>query len=148
MDEAINVSRIKSGTLNLKNKRILIVDDVEFNRDILSTLLEGTGVVIDKAKDGTAAVKLFSGNKYDLVFMDLHMPVTNGYIATLNIRALPLPWANSTPIISVSAEYSLELQAKCREVGMNDHLAKPVITDTLFSIIAKWLPETGISYGK
>ena len=145
MDNPVDLSEDAPHSINLKGKRLLIVDDVEINRDILLALLEDTGADIDSAKDGSDAVRLFSKNQYDLVLMDLHMPVMSGYIATQNIRALPRLWANSTPIISVSAESSLELRTKCLEAGMNDHLAKPVTTESLFAIIAKWLPETIIS---
>ena len=127
--------------MDLKGKRLLIVDDVITNREIICLLLKGSGAIVDQAADGEEAVRMFSRNKYELVFMDLHMPVMNGYNAAKNIRSLPLIWANSTPIISVSAESSVELHSKCREVGMNDHLSKPVAMKELFDIIAKWIPN-------
>ena len=129
-------------SVDLKGRRILIVDDVDFSREILVLMLEKTGAVIHQANAGDEAVRMFSKDKYDLVLMDLHMPVMNGYNATKNIRSLPLLWANLVPIISVSAESSMELRAKCREVGINDHLAKPVTSEALFEKIAKWLPES------
>ena len=129
-------------SMNLNGKRILIVDDVDLNREILCMMLQDSGATLDEAADGEEAVRMFSRNKYDLVFMDLHMPVMNGYNATKNIRALPLLWANVTPIISVSAESSMELHAKCREVGINDHISKPVDAEVMYEKIAKWLPRT------
>ena len=127
--------------MDLSGKRILIVDDVVTNREIIYMLLEDTGATVDQAADGEEAVRMFSRNKYDLVFMDLHMPVMNGYNATKNIRSLPLLWAISTPIISVSAESSVELHAKCKAVGMNDHISKPVEMKDLYDKISKWLPN-------
>ena len=130
-----------ASSVDLNGKRILIVDDVELNREVLRLLLQNSGAALDEAADGEEAVRMFSRNKYDLVFMDIHMPVMNGYNATKNIRALPLLWASLTPIISVSAESSMELHAKCREVGINDHIPKPVAIKVLYEKIAKWLPQ-------
>jgi PAS domain S-box-containing protein len=129
----------KSSAVDLKGKRVLVVDDVEINREILFAMLEDTGAILDGAVDGSDAVKHFSENKYDLVLMDIHMPVMNGYDATKNIRVLPLPWAGSTPIITVSAESSVELHLRCREAGINDHLPKPVDMEALFEMIARWV---------
>jgi len=131
---------VQNDTLDLKGKRLLVVDDVNTNREILCLMLEDTGAALDQATNGEEAVRLFSQNKYDLVLMDLHMPVMNGYNASKNIRSLPLLWAVSTPIISVSAESSIELHARCKEVGMNDHIAKPVDREDLFKKITKWIP--------
>jgi len=136
-----NSQAVQGEIIDLKGKRILVVDDVVTNREILYLLLETSGATIDQAADGEEAVRMFSRNKYDLVFMDLHMPVMNGYNATKNIRSLPLLWAISTPIISVSAESSVELHAKCRAVGINDHISKPVATKDLYEKIAKWMPN-------
>lgn len=126
--------------VNATGKRFLIVDDVDMNREYLRLLLENTGAAVDEACTGDEGVRMFSREKYDMVFMDLHMPVMNGYNATRNIRELPFIWAYTTPIISVSAEDSMELQQKCREVGINDHLIKPVTEEALANIIRKWLP--------
>ena len=131
-----------NASVDLNGKRILVVDDVDVNREILVLMLENTGAVIHEARTGDEAVRMFSKDKYDLVLMDLHMPVMNGYNATKNIRSLPMQWANLIPIISVSAESSMELHAKCREAGINDHLAKPVTIKSLYEIILKWLPES------
>ncbi|GHV46544.1 hypothetical protein AGMMS49546_34740 [Spirochaetia bacterium] len=120
---------------------ILIVDDVEINREILSAMLESTGAILEEAQDGEEAVRLFSQNKYDLVLMDLHMPVMDGFSATKEIRASALPWAKTTPVISVSAESNAELHSKCLDAGISDHLAKPIETEALFAMITKWLPR-------
>lgn len=127
-------------TVNAHGKHFLIVDDVDLNREYLRLLLENTGAAVDEACTGDEAVRMFSRAQYDMVFMDIHMPVMNGYNSTMNIRALPFVSAYTTPIISVSAEFSLELQLKCKEVGMNDHLIKPVTEEALAKIIRKWLP--------
>lgn len=126
-------------TVNAAGKRFLIVDDVDINREYLRIMLENTGAIVDEAVTGDEAVRMFSREKYDMVFMDLHMPVMNGYNSAKNIRELPFASAYTTPIISVSAENSLELQLKCKEVGMNDHLVKPVTEEAVAEMIRKWL---------
>ncbi|MCL1818109.1 MAG: ATP-binding protein [Spirochaetaceae bacterium] len=128
------------GIPNLSGKRILVVDDVDVNREILFALLEDTGAVFDGAADGEEAEKMFLQNKYDLIFMDLHMPVMDGFTAVKNIRGSARPWATTVPIISVSAEGGADLSAKCREAGITDHLTKPVDTEKLFAMITQWMP--------
>jgi CheY-like chemotaxis protein len=130
-------------TSDLGEKRILIVDDVSINRDILFALLEDTGMILDGACNGEEAVSMFQKNKYDLVLMDLHMPVMDGYTATKKIRASAQPWAKSVPIISISADTGAERISKCLEAGMNEHLPKPVEVEALFGTISKWMPKTG-----
>ena len=130
---------------DLTGKRILIVDDMEINREILASMLEDSGAVIDKAQNGNEAVKMFSQNKYDLLLIDLHMPVMDGFTASKIIRATDFAWAKTIPIISVSAESNPELHAKCKDAGISDHLPKPVEMEPLRKIIAKWLPKNTIS---
>jgi CheY-like chemotaxis protein len=125
--------------LDLTGKRILIVDDDETSREILLEMLKNSGAALDGAVSGDEAVRLFARNKYDLVLMDLYMPVMDGYNAARYIRDLPLLWSNSVPIISVSAENSLELRTKCKESGINDQLIKPVAAENLYGMIQKWL---------
>jgi len=126
---------------DLTGKRILIVDDQDINREILTAMLEDTGAVLDDAADGNEAVKMFSQYKYDLVLIDLHMPVMDGFTAAKAIRATAFAWAKTIPIISVSAETSAELHEKCIEAGINDHLPKPVEMGSMHKMIAKWIPK-------
>ena len=128
------------GIIDLAEKRILVVDDVEVNRDILFAILEDTRAILDGASNGEEAVRMFSQHRYDLVLMDLHMPRMDGYTATRNIRASSQPWARNIPIISVSAETSTEVQWKCIEAGINEHLAKPVEMQTLYGSISRCMP--------
>ena len=128
-----------TGSADLSGKRILIVDDVEINREILKAMLEETGAIIHQASTGDEAVRMFSQDKYHLVLMDLHMPLMDGFTATRNIRSSQHPWAKVVPVISVSAEGSGELRVKCLEAGINDHIAKPVETESLLRTISKWI---------
>lgn len=134
---ANDVADEANACLNLTGKRILIVDDVEINREILIAMMEETGAAIDEAGNGEEAVNKFLKEKYDLVLMDLHMPVMDGFSATKKIRASGIPWACSIPIISISAETSTLLHKMNKEAGIDDHIAKPVDIDALFGKISK-----------
>ena len=129
-----------SAALNLQGKKILVVDDVEINIEILAAVFEETGAFTESAKNGEEALKMFFGTKFDLVLLDLHMPVMDGYTAAKNMRSAPLDWAKTVPIIAVSAESGGDMQAKCRESGISDSLSKPIDPDTLFRKISQWLP--------
>jgi len=118
---------------SLKGKRILIVEDIEINREIAISLLEPTGIEIDCAEDGMEAVRMFeeAPEKYDLIFMDIQMPVLNGVDATKAIRALGIPKAKEIPIVAMTAAVFREDIENCLEAGMNDHIGKPVIIDEM-----------------
>lgn len=128
-----------SNELDLTGKRILVVDDVEINREILFMQLEETGAICDGAANGKEAVTLFNQNQYALVLMDLHMPVMDGLCATRNIRASSQPWASTVPIISVTAENNAEILSKCEEAGINHILSKPIEIEILYSAIKKFI---------
>ncbi|MDR2434172.1 MAG: response regulator [Treponema sp.] len=119
---------------------ILLVEDVEINREIITTLLEETGVAIDRAEDGGRAVKLFTENpaKYALILMDIHMPEMNGYEATMAIRALGGEGAQ-IPIIAMTANVFKEDIDHCLASGMNDHLGKPIELDVLIKRLRRYL---------
>ena len=125
------------------NTRVLIAEDVEINREILTAILEKTGVSIDYAENGKRAVSLFSENAqgYDLILMDINMPVMDGYEATRQIRSLDLPWAKEVAIIAMTANVFREDVEKCLRAGMNDHTGKPINADALFEIMHKYLSK-------
>ena len=136
-----NRLNIQTGnTQNFSGRRCLIVDDVELNQIIMQAILEDSGIILDEARNGAEAVELFSKNKYDLVLMDLHMPVMDGFTATKNIRASAHPLAKTVPVISVSAESGSDLPGKLSAAGISDHLQKPVEMEALFKMMAKWMP--------
>jgi len=107
---------------------ILLAEDVDINRDIVVALLEPTGLVIDCAKNGLEAVKMFNENpdKYGMIFMDVQMPEMDGYTATRDIRELDIPQAETIPIIAMTANVFREDIEKCLESGMNAHVGKPI----------------------
>ncbi|MDR2771586.1 MAG: PAS domain-containing protein [Clostridiales Family XIII bacterium] len=123
-------------------KRALLVDDVEINRIIVMALLEVTGMSIDEAEDGPQAVQMFAKsaeNTYDIVFMDVQMPLMNGYEATAAIRALDRADARTVPIIALTANAFKEDIDKALESGMDAHIAKPVEMDGLLAVLFRFL---------
>jgi len=121
---------------------ILAAEDVDINREILSAILEETGISIDFAEEGASAVSMFQANpdKYHLILMDVNMPEMDGFEATRAIRALPLTRAKDICIIAMTANVFKEDIEKCLSAGMNDHIGKPVSMDALNEILKKNLP--------
>jgi PAS domain S-box-containing protein len=109
-------------------RRILLVEDVEINREIVQTLLEPTQLEIDCADNGIEAVRMFSEApaRYDMIFMDIQMPEMDGYEATQRIRSLDNPKAKTVPIIAMTANVFKEDIEKCLASGMNNHVGKPL----------------------
>ena len=113
----------------IKGKRILLVEDNELNAEIAKTVLEDVGALITRAENGQQALELFKekpAGTFDVILMDLMMPVMDGYTATRKIRELERPDAKTVPIIAMTANAFQEDAEKCIAVGMNAHLAKPL----------------------
>ncbi len=123
-------------------KRILLVEDNEFNREIARYTLEKAQFIIDEAKDGSECVdKLLKAEPgtYDIVLMDIQMPVMDGYTATKEIRNIPNPQIANIPIIAMTANAFDEDKKKCLSVGMNGHLGKPLDADSLMQELRRFL---------
>ena len=129
-------------TMRLANKRILIVEDNELNCEIAREILMMTGVAVDEVHNGQEAVRIISESEigyYDLVFMDVQMPVMNGYIATRKIRELARPDVMNLPIIAMTANAFSEDIKESKLAGMNGHLSKPIELKKLLEVFNKWL---------
>jgi len=129
---------------NFEGKRILLVDDVEINREIVLALLEFTKLQIDCAEDGIHAINKFNENisKYDMIFMDVQMPKMDGYEATKKIRLIEKEKSlQETPIIAMTANVFREDIVKCIDSGMNDHLGKPLNIKEVLIILRKYLKK-------
>jgi CheY-like chemotaxis protein len=135
---------IMDATDKFSDKRALLVDDVEINRVIVTSLLEITGISIDEAEDGPEAVRMFAEspeNSYDIIFMDVQMPLMDGYEATANIRKLDRADARTVPIVALTANAFKEDVDKALESGMNAHIAKPVEMDRILEVLFRFLPR-------
>jgi signal transduction histidine kinase/DNA-binding response OmpR family regulator len=128
-----NGAAVSPPSVGFSGNTILLVEDIDVNREIIAAFLEETKVNIDIAVNGVEAVKKFSEtpDKYDIVLMDIQMPEMDGFEATRRIRALDIPKAKSIPIVAMTANALSEDVQKCKEAGMNDHLAKPVDPEML-----------------
>ena len=117
--------------------RLLVVDDVEMNRELVGLMLLPYGYEITEAVDGAEAVKVAMTARFDLILMDLQMPGMDGLAATRAIRANCEP-NRLTPIVALSANVLPRHLSECAEAGMNDHIAKPIILIDLLTKIAEW----------
>ncbi len=123
---------------SLSGKNILVCEDNEINREIVSTLLSEKGIKVDNAENGQEAVEIFSKSKinfYNAILMDIRMPLMNGYQATKAIRSLDRPDAKAVPIIAMTANAFDEDVKMCIENGMDGHIAKPIEPEKLYSIL-------------
>jgi two-component system, sensor histidine kinase and response regulator len=130
-----------SGEIDLspiRDARVLLVEDNELNREVALGLLEDAHLQIDIAEHGAAAVQQVSKSNYDIVFMDMQMPVMDGITATKAIRSNPR--FASLPIIAMTANAMDRDREQCLAAGMNDHLGKPIEPDKLFAALLRWIP--------
>ena len=122
--------------------KILLVEDNELNQEIAIDLIGEIGAMVECAADGRKALRRFAEmpeGYYDMILMDIQMPVMNGFEATRAIRKLPRSDAATIPIIALSANVSAEDMASARESGMNEHLAKPLAIPKLMERMGYWL---------
>jgi signal transduction histidine kinase/BarA-like signal transduction histidine kinase len=129
---------------NFNGKRLLLVEDMEINRLIVRELLLSSGLSIDEAEDGRKAVEAFSGSPegyYDIILMDIQMPVLDGYEAVKEIRALDRADAKTVPIIAMTAHAYKEDVEQALAAGMNGHVAKPIEKPALMETIGKIIED-------
>ena len=127
---------------DFKGKRILLVEDIELNREIAEVILTESGFVVETAPDGTDAVTMVeksAENYYDAVLMDIQMPIMNGYEATRTIRNLSRKDVKDLPIIAMTANAMEEDKEAALTNGMSAHLSKPVDIDLLIDVLGQFL---------
>ncbi|MBN1113409.1 MAG: response regulator [Bacteroidales bacterium] len=140
------MNKIKSASINSNNKveesiifekNILLVEDNIINQRIIILSLKNIVRKIDVANNGEEALNLFKKEKYDLILMDLQMPVMDGFVATKRIREIENTNKTHTPIIAVTANALLGDRDKCIDAGMDDYISKPFKIDVLIDKMAK-----------
>ena len=117
--------------------RLLLVEDNAINQEVTSQLLEAVGMQVSLADNGQIALDMARSTVYDLIFMDIQMPVMDGMAATRAIRALPA--YREVPILAMTANAFDEDRHRCLEIGMNDHVAKPLEPRLLYQSLVRWL---------
>lgn len=130
----------------MEGAKVLLVEDNLMNQQVAMEILKGAGMVVDLANNGQEALEAVAGSDYELVLMDVQMPVMGGYEATRQIRA-DARYA-TLPIIAMTAHAMQGAREGCLEAGMNDYISKPIDPDQLFSVLTRWLKchggDTGI----
>ncbi|MDR0983629.1 MAG: response regulator [Ruminococcus sp.] len=136
----LDVRVVNNTPADFKGKRMLLVEDIDINRMIVTALLEDTGMKIDEAENGALAVKMFESAKnnnieYDIILMDMQMPVMDGLTATKEIRKTD----KEVPIVAMTANAFKEDADACYAAGMNAHISKPLDTDLFMRLIAEYM---------
>ena len=129
---------------SIRGMHILLAEDNELNMEIAEFLLQNEGAVVTKAWNGQEAVELFEKSRpgeFDVILMDIMMPVMNGHEAVKRIRSLDREDANVIPVIAMTANAFTEDRLKAKEAGMNEHIAKPVDVELLVKVIHKLVGE-------
>ena len=138
-EEKSNDSKPETIKQSFTGQKALVVDDVRLNRMVLVNLLHEAGFATDEAEDGKECVEMFKKsqeNAYSIVFMDIQMPVMDGWESAVAIRNLPRRDAKTVPIVTISANAFNEDITKSLASGMNGHYAKPIQKDVLSEILA------------
>jgi len=134
---------INKDNLNaLNGSKILLVEDNTTNQEIIIGLLENSGIIIDIANNGKEAVEKFKAKHYELILMDLQMPIMDGYEATKQIRAVN----KEIPIIALTANAMKEDVEKTKSAGMNEHLNKPIDVEKLYATLLKYIAKKSNVY--
>jgi CheY-like chemotaxis protein len=140
-DDEKSDKKIEEMAGDFEGVRIMLVEDVDINREIVESLFDGSGAVITMAENGLEAVEKFSENPgaFDVIFMDIHMPVKDGYAAAREIRAMDISKAKTIPIIAMTANVFKKDVDKCLACGMNDHVGKPIDIHEVFTKLKRQL---------
>jgi signal transduction histidine kinase/CheY-like chemotaxis protein len=139
-DNHTKYNSLKSDITALSGSKILLVEDNKTNQEVILGLLENSGIIIDVANNGKECVELFKKTDYELILMDLQMPVMDGYEATKVIRQTD----KDIPIAALTANAMKDDMKKSKDVGMNAHLNKPIEVEKLYEMLLKYISKKGV----
>ncbi len=126
------------------SRRVLLVEDHAVNQVITTSMLEALGCEVTLAASGEEAVELAAGERFDLIFMDCHMPRVDGFEACRRIRQAEKEGGHpAVPVIALTADVHEGIRERCRDAGMDDYISKPYTREDLARCLARWLPESG-----
>lgn len=125
----------------IKNARILVAEDNQLNQLVVRKFLEKWEVLFEIVDNGSKACDLVKEEDFDIILMDLQMPVMDGYEAARLIRQLPGEKYKNVPIVALTASGALEIQQKITLSGINDFLIKPLNPDDLYAKISKYVSQ-------
>ena len=129
---------------SLGKKKILVAEDTSVNQFLVRRIIEGWGLEVDIANNGQEALLMVQEGEYDLVLMDIQMPVMDGIEATRHIRQLPQSLKETIPIVALTANFLKGDREKYRAAGMNDFLPKPFNESALFVVVSNNLQQQGV----
>jgi len=136
------VQPVQEPSVQSRGARILLAEDVDINQEIAKAVLEAAGHEVDVVSDGAQAIMAVQQKSYDLVLMDVQMPVMDGVTATQHIRSLSGP-VRDIPIVAMTANVYAEQIAGFLEAGMNDHVGKPFDREKLYAAVKRWARTEG-----
>ncbi len=136
-ERTLSPNRYPEGFDRVRGARILLTEDNEINQQVARELLEGEGFFVDIADNGKIAVDKVRNGPYDIVLMDLQMPVMGGYEATGLIRNSP--GCADLPIVAMTADAMSGVKEKVFEAGMNEYITKPIHTEELWNVLVRWI---------
>jgi two-component system sensor histidine kinase/response regulator len=136
-ERAQTVASPDPGLQRLYGARVLLVEDSKLNQMVAIGLMEDAKLTVDVADNGAIAVRMVGAADYDLVLMDMQMPVMDGIEATSAIRAFPR--FERLPIVAMTANAMSSDRDRCLAAGMNDHIAKPIDPDEFFRMLKRWI---------
>ncbi len=136
-DEKVEIVEEVTSVVDFSSYNALIVDDKELNQLVLEKVLERYKVKVDRAENGEVAVSKAAAKKYDIIFMDIHMPKKDGFEATKEIKSMGI----DTPIITVTGNVTQEAMVKAKELGMKEFITKPYSSWKIYSVLNTYLKK-------
>ena len=136
-DTAAHTPGIQPAVIRADGLRVLLAEDNILNQEVATEILRSAGISVEIANNGKEAVEAVMNYPYDIVLMDIQMPVMGGYEATKSIRSIDR--FKDLPIIAMTAHAMQGAREECLEAGMNDYISKPIDPDSLFLTIRKWI---------